>query len=112
MIAMSKAEERASWREFMLYWVGFLILVIAGISVLLTISGLLIDVLSYRCWIPILSPLMGMSEPPNLPQQVGTLPPYYCEDPSIAIIRFVFNLLSELLVIGAGTYMMLNGKKR
>jgi hypothetical protein len=37
---------------------------------------------------------------------------YYCYDPVVAVIRFVFYMLAELVVIGAGVYMMLNGKKR
>jgi len=109
---LSKENEAASWREFILFWAGFLVLVIGTVSIMLTISGVLIDVLSYRCWYPVLSPLMGMSEPVKTAQLVGIPNRYYCYDPMVAVIRFVFNLLAELIVVGAGVYMMLNGKKR
>jgi hypothetical protein len=112
---LSKESEVASWREFLLYWIGFVITVIGAVSVLLTFAGVLIDVLSYRCWYPVLSPLMGISQPTKPPEVNGVeMPyyPYYCSDPAIAVIRFVFNLLAELVVIGAGFFMILSGKRR
>ena len=116
MVVLSKEGEAASWREFLLFWVGFLIVVIGAVSILLTISGVLVDVLSYRCWYPVLSPLMGMSAPAqpaqSIAQPIGTPYPNYCYNPMVAVVRFVFNLLAELVLIGAGVYMMLNGKKR
>lgn len=101
-----------SQREFLLYWAGFAVLVLGGVFILMTISGLLVDVLSYRCWYPILSPLLGVNEPPK-PSQIADIAdlPYYCVDPALAVVKFVFNLLAGLIVAGAGGYMMLNGKK-
>jgi hypothetical protein len=47
---------------------------------------------------------------------IQPFPPYeyYCTNPIIpvAVLTFVFNLLSSLVFIGVGAYMMLNGKKR
>ena len=100
----------ASRREFLLYWAGFLIVVLGVVLILISISGLLIDVLSYRCWYPVLSPLLGVQEPPN-PTRAPSIS-FYCENPAIGIVRFVFNLLTALIFAAAGLYMMLNGKKR
>lgn len=80
---------------------------IGSVVSLMTISGLLIDAVSYRCWYPIISPMLGLKEPVA---SAEILP--YCIDPVIAVVRFVFNFLSSLVVSGAGIYMMLNGKKR
>jgi hypothetical protein len=102
-------DDSTTRRELLLYWAGFLIIVLAVVSVLMTISGVLVDVMSYRCWYPILSPLMGVNQPPTPAQDVAM--PYYCSNPMVAVIRFVFNLLAELVLIGAGAYMMLSGKK-
>ncbi len=99
----------ASRREFLLYWFGFLILVLGAISILMTMSGLMVDVLSYRCWYPVISPLLGINEPPTPTQGVHI--PFYCVNPAVAIVRFVFNFLAGLIIVGAGFYMMLNGKK-
>ena len=107
---MSKEADAASRREFLLYWVGFLVLVAGSVSILMTISGLLIDVLSLRCWYPIISPMLGIKQPPGPTVAVDI--PFYCANPAVAVVRFVFNLLSGLIIVGAGFYMMLNGKKR
>ena len=107
---MNDGEEgKATRREFLLYWAGFLIIVIGVVSVLMTISGVLTDVLSSRCWYPIISPMMGVNQPPRPAQ--GVMVPSYCYNPMVAVIRFIFNLLAELVLIGAGIYMMLGGKK-
>jgi hypothetical protein len=106
---LSRDTSTASRREFTLYWVGFLIVVLAAVSILMTISGVLIDVLSYRCWYPILSPLLGVNESTEPTQAIGV--PYYCENPMVAVIRFVFNFLAGLVFVGAGFYMMMNGRK-
>jgi len=106
---LSKDENAASRRQFLLYWVGFLVIVLGAVSILMTISGVLIDVLSYRCWYPILSPMMGVTQPPKPTQAVVV--PYYCSSPMVAVVRFVFNLLAELVLVGAGVYMTLNGKR-
>lgn len=90
-----------------MYWVGFFVLASGSVSSLVTISGLLVDVVSYRCWYPVISPMFGFSVPPVSTSQM--MP--YCVDPVIAIVRFVFNFLASLVIVGAGTYMMLNGKK-
>ncbi len=95
----------------MLYWVGFIVLVLGSVSILMPISGLLVDVLSYPCWYPIISPLLGINLPPR-PTQIANMPYYYCINPAVAVVRFVFRLLSALIVAGAGGYMMLSGKKR
>jgi hypothetical protein len=50
---------KATRREVLLYWAGFLIITLGAVSILMTISGVLIDVLSSRCWYPIISPMMG-----------------------------------------------------
>jgi hypothetical protein len=89
--------------------VGFFIVILGSISILMTISGLLIEVLSYRCWYPVLSPLFGLSEPPKSTQVADML--VYCANPAVAVVRFVFNFLAGLIFVGAGAYMMLNGKK-
>ncbi len=100
----------ASRREFFLYWAGFLIVTVAALSILMTISGVVIGILSFRCWYPILSPLLGMNEPTKLIQEIGI--PYYCQNPMIAVVRFIFNFLAEMVFAAAGLYMMLNGQKR
>jgi hypothetical protein len=107
---MSQVTISVSKREFLLYWAGFLVVVAATISILMTFSGLLLDVMSYRCWYPVISPLLGVSEPPK-PTQIAGMP-YYCASPAEAVVRFVFNLLASLVVLGSGFYMMMNGKKR
>jgi hypothetical protein len=107
---LSQVTISISKREFLLYWAGFLVVVVAAVSILMTFSGLLLDVLSYRCWYPVISPLLGVSEPPK-PTQIADMP-YYCASPAEAVVRFVFNLLAGLVVLGAGFYMMINGKKR
>jgi len=106
---MSRDRDVAGRREFLLYWAGFLVVVLGSVSILMTISGLLVDVLSYRCWYPVVSPLFGITEPPKATQVVSM--PFYCVNPAVAVVRFVFNLLGGLIVVGAGCYMMLNGKK-
>jgi len=105
---LSQHGDIASRREFALYWVGFLTLIIGSVSVLMTISGLLVDVVSYRCWYPIISPLLGVREPPVSTYDM----PVYCGDPVVAVVRFIFNFLASLVVVGAGVYTMLNGKRR
>jgi hypothetical protein len=97
-------------RRFVLYWVGFVVLVASGVSILLILSGLLVDVLSYGCWYPMLSPMLGISRPPEVPQTA--IIPFYCASPAVPIVRFVFRFFSALVVGGAGAYMMLNGKPR
>ena len=100
----------ANKRQFALYWAGFLIVVVSSVAILMSISGVLVDVLSYRCWYPIISPLLGISEPPQPIQ--GPNMPVYCGNPAIAVVRFIFNFLSSLIFAGAGVFMMWNGKKR
>ncbi len=95
----------------MLYWAGFIVLVFGSVSILLTISGLIVDVLGYECWYPIVSPLLGINPPPR-PTQIANMPYNHCINPAVAFVRFVFRLLSALIVAGAGGYMMLSGKKR
>ena len=85
-------------------------MVVAAVSVLMTFSGLLVDVLSYRCWYPLISSLLGVTEP-SKSTQIACMP-FYCANPVVAVVRFVFNLLADLVVLGAGVYMMMNGKKR
>jgi hypothetical protein len=106
---LSQVAISVSKREFLLYWVGFSVAVVAAVSILMTFSSLLLDVLSYRCWYPVISPMLGVSEPPK-PTQIANMP-YYCASPAEAVVRFVFNLLASLVVLGAGFYMMMNGKK-
>jgi len=55
--------------------------------------------------------------PNNFGNQQWPPPPYqqyYCANPYIpvAIFTFVLSLLSSLVFVGVGAYMMLNGKKR
>ena len=107
---MSHAADTASMRQFVLYWAGFLILAVSAVAILLSISGVLIEALSYRCWYPILSPLLGVSEPPQ-PSQMPNMP-VYCANPAIAVVRFIFNFLAGLIFAGTGAYMIWNGKKR
>jgi hypothetical protein len=109
-VALTNEVGIASRGEFILYWGGFVILIVGAVFILMTISGLMVDVLSYRCWYPILSPMLGVNEPPK-PTQVTDMP-YYCTNLAVGVVRFVFNLFAGLIAIGAGGYMMLNGKKR
>lgn len=97
----------ASRREFFLYWAGVLILAFSVTSILMSTSELLIDTLSYRCWYPILSPLLGVSEP-----RQDMIMPVYCANPAVAIVRFMFSFLSELIFVGVGTYMIMSGRRR
>lgn len=125
----------ASHREFLLYWVGLFVVALAVVSIFFSLSSLVASVLSYNCYIPIVSGMLGIPAPqpvrnavtvtmstrfgnvtmPNngVPQQ---LPPYeyYCTNPyaPVAILTFVFNLLGAFVFAGVGAYMMLNGKKR
>ena len=131
------SESEASRREFLLYWVGLFVVALAVVSIFISITNLVANVLSYNCYIPVVSGMLGIPPPPPTPvtnpvtvtssttftnvtmpnsgvnQQ---LPPYeyYCTNPIIpvAVLTFVFNLLSSLVFIGVGAYMMLNGKKR
>jgi hypothetical protein len=97
-------------------------------SVLLTISGLITDILSTQCYFPYISPMLGVKEPQSPPPEVirnatdsGTsiapsppyYPyPYYCGgNPAIAVIQFTFKLLSSFMFIGVGLYMVQNGRK-
>lgn len=105
---MNNEIDSANQRSFILYWVGFVVVVASAVSLLLIISGLLVDVLSYRCWYPVISPMLGINRPPQ-GEQIPNLA-YYCANPAVAIITFVFRFLSALVVGGAGGYMMLNGK--
>lgn len=125
----------ASRREFLLYWVGLFVVALAVVSIFISTSNLVANVLSYNCYIPVVSGMLGIPPPPpvtnagtvtstttfinaTLPNNFGNqqLPPYpyYCTNPFIpvAILTFVLNLLSSLVFIGVGAYMMLNGKKR
>lgn len=52
--------------------------------------------------------MLGVNEPPL--DKSNMMP--YCVDPVMAVVRFVFNFLASLIIVGAGAYMMLNGKKR
>jgi len=124
-------------REFLLYWVGLFVVAIAVVSIFISITNLVANVLSYNCYIPVVSGILGIPPPPPTPVSnpvtvisstrftnattpnsgvVQQLPPYeyYCMNPIIpvAVLTFVFNLLSSLVFIGVGAYMMLNGKKR
>lgn len=126
-----------SRREFLLYWVGLFVVAFAVVSIFISISNLVANVLSNNCYIPVVSGLLGIPPPPpvtnavtitssttvgnvTMPNNFGNqqLPPYpypyYCTNSyvPVAILTFVFNLLASLVFIGVGAYMMLNGKKR
>ena len=123
----------ASRREFLLYWVGLFVVALSVVSIFISISSLISGVLSYNCYIPVVSGMLGIPPPiknavtvtsvtampnatvPNNPV-IEQFPPYqyYCTNPTIAVsvLTFVFNLLSSLVFTGVGAYMMLNGKKR
>jgi hypothetical protein len=125
----------ASRREFVLYWVGLFVVASAVVSIFFSLSSLVASVLSYNCYIPIVSGMLGIPTPqpvtnavtvtastrfgnvtmPNngVPQQLP-LYQYYCQNPyvPVVILTFVFNLLGALVFVGVGAYMMLNGKKR
>lgn len=125
----------ASLREFLLYWVGLFVVALAVVSIFISISSLVANVLSYNCYIPVVSGMLGIPSPPPVTYATtvtastsftnSTLPnngvnqqwppyQYYCTNPFIpaAILTFVLNLLSSLAFVGVGAYMMLNGKKR
>lgn len=130
------SESEASRREFLLYWVGLFVVALAVVSIFISITSLVANVLSYNCYIPVVSGMLGIPPPPipvtkpitvtsnttftnvTMPNNGVTqqLPPYeyYCMNPIIpvAVLTFVFNLLSSLVFVGVGAYMMLNGKKR
>jgi hypothetical protein len=106
---LSRAFEGASRQEFLLYWSGFLIVIFGSVLILMAISDLLTEVLSYRCWYPVLSQLVGFSEP-SRSTQVAQMP-VYCVNAAVAVVRFVFKFLAELILLGAGVYMMISGKK-
>jgi hypothetical protein len=131
------SESETSRREFLLYWVGLFVVALAVVSIFISITSLVANVLSYNCYIPVVSGMLGIPPPPLRPLMnpvtvmssttftnvtmpnngiAQQLPPYeyYCTNPIIpvAILTFVFNLLSSLVFIGVGAYMMLNGKKR
>ena len=94
-------------RYFLLYWAGMFVVAFSIASILMTIAGLLIDLLQPGCWYPVISPLAGISEP-----SPGVEMPHYCAAPVAAVIKFVFRLFAELVFVGVGGYMMLNGRKR
>jgi hypothetical protein len=131
------SESEANRREFLLYWAGLFVVALAVVSIFISITNLVANVLSYNCYIPIVSGMLGIPTPPPTPVTnpvtvtssttftnvtipnngvTQQLPPYeyYCTNPIIpvAVLTFVFNLLSSLVFIGVGVYMMLNGKKR
>ncbi len=91
-------------REFILYWAGILVLALSSAAVLMTISGLIIDVLHSGCWYPVLSPMLGVERPVPFP--------IHCPSPVVAVIRFVFTFLTDLIFAGVGAYMALNGRRR
>jgi hypothetical protein len=129
----------ASRREFLLYWAGLFVVAFAVVSIFISISNLVANVLSYNCYVPIVSGMLGIPPPQPITNAVtvtssatfinGTVPnnfgnqqlpqtpypyPYYCTNQyvPVAILTFVFNLLGSLIFTGVGAYMMLNGKKR
>lgn len=128
------SQNEASRREFLLYWVGLFVVALSIVSIFVSMSNLVSNVLSYNCYIPVVSGMLGIPPPPvtnaitvtaattvtnaTLPNNGVTQqwPPYeyYCTNPIIpvSILTFVFDLLSSLLFTGVGAYMMLNGKKR
>lgn len=85
-------------------------MVFGGIGVLMTISGLLVGVLGYRCPYPVPLPMSDMSEH-SQPTQLANMP-IYCGNPTVIVVKFVFEILSVLVLSGAGLYMMMSGKKR
>jgi len=131
------SESEANRREFLLYWVGLFVIALAVVSIFISIGNLVASVLSYNCYIPVVSGMLGIPPPPPTPltnpvtvtssttfsnftmpnngvaQQLPPYP-YYCTNPYIpaAVLTFMFDLLSSLVFIGVGAYMMLNGKKR
>jgi len=129
------SESEANRREFLLYWVGLFVVALAVVSIFISINNLVANVLSYNCYIPVVSGMLGIPPPPPVPTPITLtkgatftnvtipnnvvirqFPPYeyYCTNPIIpvAVLTFVFNLLSSFVFIGVGAYMMLNGKKR
>jgi len=101
------SEARATRREFILYWVGVLVVASGVVAVLFTISNVIVDVLQSDCWYPIVSPLLGIPKPPET-----MIPAYYCSSPVVALVRFTFKLLAALVFIGVGVFMMMNGRRR
>lgn len=137
---VSGNESGATRREFYLYWFGVFVLAFSFVGILLTISGLITDILSTQCYFPYVSAMLGVSQssPPTSvvtyattvngtqpmpmnqsrsimpPEQIYPPPyPYYCyANPVVAVFQFTFKLLSSLVFMGVGGYMVLNGKKR
>lgn len=121
----------SSRREFLLYWAGVFVVALSIVSILMSLSGLVTGVLSYNCYIPVLSPMLGMSQSQPVPMPI-TAPnastsnasqvyqfsepnirfPYYCSSPMVPVIQFTFNLLSGLVFMAVGVYMMFSGRRR
>lgn len=56
----------ASRREFLLYWVGLFVVALAVVSIFISISNLVANVLSYNCYIPVVSGMLGIPPPPPI----------------------------------------------
>ena len=125
---MSK-ERVASRRDFLLYWFGVFVVAFSFVGIMLTISGLITDILNTQCYFPYVSQMLGVQQgPSSMPANSTIVPqpgqggsmipypppyPYYCYGiPVVAVIQFTFKLLSSLIFMAVGGYMVLNGKKR
>jgi hypothetical protein len=126
----------SSRREFLLYWLGLFVVAFSFVSILLSISGLVTNIINTQCYYPYISPMLGIKEPQSPPSPIasfaippnatvtgvqtgyevrnGPMMPYpYCGGNLAAyVIQFVFSLLASLIFVGVGVYMMLNGKKQ
>ncbi len=116
----------SSLREFLLYWAGIFVVAFSFVSILLTFSGLITNILNTNCYFPYVSPMLGVTQSiatktavtsvngtqPIPPEQVYPPPYQYCYgNPIAAVVQFTFQLLSSLIFTGVGAYMILNGKK-
>ena len=124
--------------EFALYWAGIFVVALSVVAVLLSISGLMTSMLGHDCVIPFVSEALNrlyatLPRSPNAtivpypnpipypnPYQAGPgqpfsnmLNPYFCASTIIAtaVVHFIFNLVSSLVLLSLGAYMAHNGRK-
>jgi len=124
--------------EFALYWAGISVVALSVVAVLLSISGLMTTMLGHNCVIPFVSETLNrlyatLPRSPNAtivpytnpipypnPYQAGPGQPfpnilnsYHCTSTVIAtaVVHFIFNLVSSLVLLSLGAYMAHNGRK-
>ena len=124
--------------EFVLYWAGIFAVALSVVAILLSVSGLMTSMLGHNCVIPFVSETLNrlyaaLPRSPNAtiipytnpipypnPYQAGPGQPfpnmldsYFCTSTvmAAAVVRFIFNLFSSLVLLSLGAYMAHNGRK-